>query len=136
MPLEIELRQVEGIEVNAYASENAGTVMVEFDPDYDLDQALLDTREAVDRAKVEFPSTAEEEPIIQRAVDKRLSHHSSQSSWRSTGAHALHLALDLRDQIEARPDVLSADLLGSREELLEAVINPRELKPTACRQSR
>ncbi|GIS18310.1 MAG: hypothetical protein CM15mP120_02260 [Pseudomonadota bacterium] len=55
MPLEIELRQVEGIEeVNAYASENAGTVMVEFDPDYDLDQALLDTREAVDRAKVEF----------------------------------------------------------------------------------
>ena len=38
--------------------------MVEFDPDYDLDQALMDTREAVDRAKVEFPSTAEE-PIIQ-----------------------------------------------------------------------
>lgn len=61
MPLEIELRQVEGVEeINAYASENAGTVMVEFDPDYDLDQALMDTREAVDRAKVEFPSTAEE----------------------------------------------------------------------------
>ena len=34
MPLEVELRQVEGIEeINAYASENAGTVMVEFDPD-------------------------------------------------------------------------------------------------------
>ena len=38
--------------------------MVEFDADFDLDQALLDTREAVNRAKVEFPSDAEE-PIIQ-----------------------------------------------------------------------
>jgi multidrug efflux pump len=38
------------------------------------------------------------------------------------------LALDLRDLIEAQPDILSADLLGSREELLEAVIDPKKLE--------
>ena len=65
MPLEIELRQVEGVEeINRLRIENAGTVMVEFDADFDLDQALLDTREAVNRAKVEFPTDAEE-PIVQ-----------------------------------------------------------------------
>ena len=41
MPLEIELRQVEGVEeLTAYASEGAATLMVEFDADYDLDQAI------------------------------------------------------------------------------------------------
>ena len=128
MPLEIELRQVEGIEeVNAYASENAGTVMVEFDPDYDLDQALLDTREAVDRAKVEFPSTAEE-PIIQEQSTSEFPIIQVNLVGDVPERMLYTLALDLRDQIEAQPDVLSADLLGSREELLEAVINPRELE--------
>ena len=128
MPLEIELRQVEGIEeVNAYASENAGTVMVEFDPDYDLDQALLDTREAVDRAKVEFPSTAEE-PIIQEQSTSEFPIIQVNLVGEVPERMLYTLALDLRDQIEAQPDVLSADLLGSREELLEAVINPRELE--------
>ena len=128
MPLEIELRQVEGIEeINAYASENAGTVMVEFDPDFDLDQALTDTREAVDRAKVEFPSTAEE-PIIQEQSTSEFPIIQVNLVGDVPERMLYTLALDLRDLIEAQPDILSADLLGSREELLEAVINPKELE--------
>ena len=128
MPLEIELRQVEGIEeVNAYASENAGTVMVEFDADYDLDQALMDTREAVDRAKVEFPSTAEE-PIIQEQSTSDFPIIQVNLVGDVPERMLYTLALDLRDLIEAQPDILSADLLGSREELLEAVIDPKELE--------
>lgn len=128
MPLEIELRQVEGVEeINAYASENAGTVMVEFDPDFDLDQALMDTREAVDRAKVEFPSTAEE-PIIQEQSTSEFPIIQVNLVGDVPERMLYTLALDLRDLIEAQPDILSANLLGSREELLEAVINPKELE--------
>jgi multidrug efflux pump len=65
MPMEIELRKVEGVkELTAYASEGSATLLVEFDPDYELDTALLDVREAVDRARVKLPSTAEE-PFVQ-----------------------------------------------------------------------
>ena len=128
MPLEIELRQVEGIEeINAYASENAGTVMVEFDPDFDLDQALMDTREAVDRAKVEFPSTAEE-PIIQEQSTSEFPIIQVNLVGDVPERMLYTLALDLRDLIEAQPDILSADLQGSREELLEAIIDPKELE--------
>ncbi len=128
MPLEVELRQVEGIEeINAYASENAGTVMVQFDPDYDLDQALMDTREAVDRAKVEFPSTAEE-PIIQEQSTSEFPIIQVNLVGDVPERMLYTLALDLRDLIEAQPDILSADLLGSREELLEAVIDPKKLE--------
>ena len=135
MPLEIELRQVEGAkEINAYASENAGTVMVEFDPDFDLDQALMDTREAVDRAKVEFRSTAEE-PIIQEQSTSEFPIIQVNLVG-DVPERMLRLALDLRDLIEAQPDILSADLQGSREELLEAIIDPKGTKPTGFRQSR
>lgn len=128
MPLEIELRQVEGIEeINAYAAENAGTVMVEFDPDFDLDQALMDTREAVDRAKVEFPTTAEE-PIIQEQSTSEFPIIQVNLVGDVPERMLYTLALDLRDLIEAQPDILSADLQGSREELLEAVIDPKELE--------
>ena len=70
MPLEIEMRDVEGVEeMTAFASEGAGTLMVEFDADHDLDKALMDTREAVDRAKAEMPSTAEEPIVTEASVD-------------------------------------------------------------------
>ena len=59
MPMEVELRKVEGVEeLTAYAAEGSATLLVEFDADYDLDEALRDVREAVDRAKAELPSTA------------------------------------------------------------------------------
>ena len=65
MPTEIEMRKVEGVEeITAYAAEGVANILVEFDAEYDLDQALLDVREAVDRTKPELPSTAEE-PIVQ-----------------------------------------------------------------------
>ena len=64
MPLEIELRNVEGIEeLVSYASEGAATLAIEFDADYDLDRARQDVREAVDSAKPEMPVSIEE-PII------------------------------------------------------------------------
>ena len=74
MPTEIELRTVEGVkEFTSYSSEGFATVMVEFDADYDLDTALMDVREAVDRAKPELPSTAEE-PIIREANSSGILH--------------------------------------------------------------
>ena len=66
-PMEFELKRLEGIEeLDAYASEGSATIVVEFDSNFDQDQALLDVREAVDMAKAKIPSTAEE-PIIKEA---------------------------------------------------------------------
>ena len=112
MPLEIELRQVEGIEeINSFAAENAGTVMVEFDPDFDLDQALLDTREAVDRAKVEFPSDAEE-PLVQEQSTSNFPILQINLIGDVPERMLYNIALDLRDEIEAQDGILSADMTG------------------------
>ncbi len=128
IPLEIELRQVEGVEeINAFGSENAGTVIVEFDADYDLDQALVDTREAVDRAKAEFPQDAEE-PIVQEASTSDFPIIQVSLVGDVPERMLYNLALDLRDLIEAEDGILSADLSGQREELMEVVINPEDME--------
>lgn len=128
MPLEIELRQVDGVEeINGFASENAGTVMVEFDADFDLDQALLDTREAVNRAKVEFPTDAEE-PIVQEQSTSDFPIIQINLIGDVPERMLYNLALDLRDQIETQEGILSADMMGQREELMEAVIDPTVLE--------
>ena len=128
LPLETEIRDVEGIEeTNAYSAEGAGTLMVEFDADHDLSKALIDIREAVNRAKAEFPSTAEEPIITEASVDDfpilQINIVGDVSE-----RMLYNIALDLRDSIEAIPDVLSADMFGNREELLEAVIDPNLLE--------
>ena len=131
MPLETELRNVEGIEeMTAFASEGAATVMIEFDADHDLDKALMDTREAVDRSKAEMPNTAEE-PIVTEASVDDFPILQVNIVGEVPERMLYNVAMDLQDEIEALPDVLSADMFGNREELLEAIIDPNQLEAYA-----
>ena len=132
LPMEVELRSVEGVkELVSYASEGQANLRVEFHPEFDLDQAELDVRQAVDRAKPELPGTAEEPfiseesstdfPIIQvnlagDAVPERVLYNE---------------AVELRDDLETIPSVLAVRLQGHREEMLEAVIDPSALEAYA-----
>ncbi len=131
MPLEIEMRNVEGIEqMTSFSTEGAATLMIEFDADHDLNKALMDTREAVDRAKAEFPSTAEE-PIVQEASVDDFPILQINIVGEVPERMLYGIAIDLRERIEAIPDVLSADMFGDREEMLEAVIDPNQLEAYA-----
>ncbi len=129
MPMEIELRSVEGVkELTAYAAENVATVMVEFEASFDLDQALLDVREAVDRAKPELPSTAEE-PVIMEESTADFPILQVNLVGDDVPERVLYnIALNLRNQIESLPDVMDAELQGHREEMLEVVIDPVALE--------
>ena len=63
-PVETELQSIEGIEqIDAFAVEGAGQLVVEFEASVDQDQAVLDVREKVDLAEREFPEETRD-PII------------------------------------------------------------------------
>ncbi len=130
MPTEIEMRKVEGVEeITAYASEGVANIMVEFDAEYDLDQALLDVREAVDRTKPELPATAEEPIVQEQSADDFPIVQVNLVGGREVPERMLYnIAIELRDDIEAIPGVLEAEMQGNREELLEAVIDPTALE--------
>ena len=128
-PVEIELRKVEGIkEISATANEGFVSLGVEFEPEIDLKVALLDTREAVNRAKSEMPTTAEEPFVEQLNVDDFPLLQINLLSEGASERQMYEAILSLRDAIETVPSVLSADLRGSREEVLEVLIDPEALE--------
>ena len=128
-PVEVELRKVEGIkEISAIANEGFVSLGVEFEPEIDLKVALLDTREAVNRAKSEMPTSAEEPFVEQLNVDDFPLLQINLVSEGASERQMYEAILSLRDAIEAVPSVLSADLRGAREEVLEVLIDPEALE--------
>ena len=129
LPTERELRTVEGVEeITAYAAEGAGTIVVEFDANYDLDQALTDVREAVDRAKPELPSTAEEPIILEESTSDFPIIQVNLVGEDVPERVLFNLASAISEDLEGLASVLEAPLRGEREEMLEAVIDPVQLE--------
>jgi len=118
-PMEIELRKLEGVvELTSRASEGMAVFFVEFDVSQDLGEALSDVREAVNRAKAEMPSTAEEPFVEELTVDDFPIVQVNLVGETASERSVYQAALRLRDDIESIPSVLAADLQGHREELL------------------
>ncbi|MDX1735035.1 MAG: efflux RND transporter permease subunit, partial [Halioglobus sp.] len=69
-PMETELRKLEGVvELQSTAAEGMASFFVEFDVSQDLNRAVADVREAVDRARAEMPATAEEPFVEELTAD-------------------------------------------------------------------
>lgn len=129
MPMEVELRSLEGIEeMTSYATENYGIIVIEFDADQDVDEALVDIRQAIDRARAELPSTAEEPTINEQTTADFPILQINFVGDDVPERMLYHAALGVRNAIEGIPDVMTAELQGEREEVLEAIIDPIALE--------
>ena len=128
LPLEIELKALEGVrEITGTGAENMAMVAVEFATGIDLDVALSDVREAVNRAKPEFPSTTEE-PIVEETATTDYPVLQINLVGRDTPEETLYAtAKRLRDRIETVGQVQLAALQGHREEFMEILIRPEQL---------
>ncbi|MHA7815578.1 MAG: efflux RND transporter permease subunit [Pseudohaliea sp.] len=128
-PMEIELRKIEGIEeITALASEGNATLFVEFNADMDLDEALTDVREAVDRGKAEIPSTAEEPMVRELQINDFPMIQVSLVGEGVPERDIYEAAVMLRDEFETIPEVLKAELRGEREEMLEVLVDPEAME--------
>jgi len=128
-PMEIELRKIEGIEeITALASEGNATLFVEFNADMDLDEALTDVREAVDRGKAEIPGTAEEPMVRELQINDFPMIQVSLVGEGVPERDIYEAAVMLRDEFETIPSVLKAELRGEREEMLEVLVDPEAME--------
>ncbi len=130
-PMERQLRGLDGLkEIRAIASESHAGIILEFDADFDKDEALADVRDKVDQAKADLPDDAEEPTITETnfsLVPTIIVALSGDVPERTLFQHARRL----KDELEAIPTVLSADLQGQREEQLEVVLDKTALESYA-----
>jgi len=124
-PLEEELKSLDGIkDINGIARNNAGVMALEFSADFDQDKALSDVLEKVDRARAEFPAEAKE-PIVEEFNTSELPIFIINLYGDVPDRTLQNAAKRLQQRMESIPSVLAADIAGEREEVLEAVIEPK-----------
>jgi multidrug efflux pump len=127
-PMETELRSIEGLkELRATGSEGSGVLILEFDAGFDADQALADVREKVDLARNELPQDSEE-PFVQEINTSLIPVITVMLRGPVPERTLVTIGRQLRDELEAIPGVLSADIGGDREELLEIIVDPVALE--------
>ncbi|MCH7536805.1 MAG: efflux RND transporter permease subunit [Proteobacteria bacterium] len=124
-PMEQELRSIEGIkEMTANAYEGGANVQLEFDAGINTDKALQDVREKVDKAKAKLPGDTDE-PTVNEVKMSRFDPMLILNLAGNVPERMLTtIARDLKEKLEALSGVLEVNLIGTREELMEVIIDP------------
>ena len=123
-PIEDAVRAIDGVkEISSNAFQGGGFVLLEFTAGFDIDQALDDVREEVDRAKKDLPEDSDEPTVSE--VNLSLMPVLVVTVAGDVGERELlRYARRLRDEIQAIAGVLEANLTGGRDELLEVIADP------------
>ncbi|HEY9080974.1 efflux RND transporter permease subunit [Magnetovibrio sp.] len=123
-PLELELRSVEGLkEMRAKGYEGGANIVLEFEAGFDAKQALTDVREKVDNAKPDLPEDSED-PVIEEINFSEFPVVVVSLSGIVPERALLQLGRDLKDELEGLSPVLKAELTGTRDEMVEILIDP------------
>lgn len=126
-PVETQLKDLKGLdEMRSAAFLGGGYVLVEFQPDVVMADAIEDVRAKVSDAKRDLPEGAEE-PIITEVNVSEFPVLVVTLAGDVTERALTRAARDLRDQIEDVTGVLEADLQGARDDLVEVVVDPVKL---------
>ena len=127
-PMESELQDLDGlVSMSGTAAEGFAGLALEFEFGWDSGETIADIRDAMGRAETQFPEGAEsyevseinfsEFPILIVAM-----------SGAAPERTLIRLANELQAELEGLGSVLEAGLSGTRDEMLEVILDPLALE--------
>ena len=127
-PLEKNLRTVAGLDkMTAVGAEGYASITLEFLAGEDIDLALDDVREAVDKAKQDLPPGAKEPKVFE--VSLSLFPILTAAIYGPVPEQSLIFAArEIKDRLESIPGVLEVDIGGDREELVEILVDANAME--------
>ncbi|GHW84514.1 multidrug resistance protein, putative [Vibrio cholerae] len=135
-PLEQEMRSIEGVkEMTATASEGHASVVLEFNVGVDLAKAMADVRDAVDLAKPKLPADSDEPTVNEVTLAAEQPVLSVVLYGTVPERTAVLIARQLRDKLESFRQILSVDIAGDREEIVEIIVDPLLMESYGLDQS-
>jgi multidrug efflux pump len=127
-PVETKLKAVGNVkEMRSTAYEGGGFVLLEFEAGFDSKAALADVRAKVDEAKRDLPRDADE-PVVQEVNLSLYPVLVVALSGDVPERTLLRMARLAKNAIEQAPGVLSAELRGARDEVVEIIAEPMLMK--------
>ena len=127
-PLENRLKNVSGVKnISAASSLSFVRLFMEFEVGYDIDKALVDTKQAVEEVKFNLPQEAED-PQIREYSNANFPVMSLSVIGTSSLRQKVYFARELKDRIEKIEEVLETEVIGSPDEVLEGIINKSKME--------
>ena len=127
-PVETQLKSVGHVkEMRSTAYEGGGYVLLEFEAGFDSKAALADVRAKVDTAKHDLPRDVDE-PQVQEVNLSLYPVLVIGLSGDVPERTLLRIARSAKNAIEQAPGVLSAELRGARDEAVEIIIDPTQMR--------
>jgi len=124
LKIEKELSGLKGMkEIRSTSAEGSSSIVIEFEPDVVIEDALQYVRDRVDLAKPDLPSDAEE-PSIREINIGEFPIMLISISGNISPVRLKVVADELEDQIEQIPGVLGVDLSGGLEREIRIEIDP------------
>ncbi|HUU59715.1 MAG TPA: efflux RND transporter permease subunit, partial [Phycisphaerae bacterium] len=113
-------------ELRSTSAEGISTIVAEFHPDVDIDDALQRVKDKVDLAKKQLPPEAEE-PLVTEINVAEMPIMMINISGPISPVRLKAIAEELEDRIESIPGVLGVDILGALEREIRVEPDPDRL---------
>ncbi len=127
-PLENKLKGMDGLkQIQSIGAEDYGAVILEFDIKIDNEKTLADIRSKISEVESELPDEANEPKVVEinfALIPSIIVTVSGNVPERTLNK----FANNLQDEIEELDSVLSANLAGSRDEMVEVIIDTAKLE--------
>ncbi len=127
-PLEDELSSVLGLEeMTSFVSEGHTGILLEFDINFDKDEAIDEVRTKIDDVRPQLPADIEEPRIIERNI-AQFPVVTIALSGRVPERTLIRAAEDLETAINNLTRVQETTVSGVRDEIVEVVVDPLRLE--------
>jgi CzcA family heavy metal efflux pump len=127
-PIEDKLKEISKIKkLTSSSSEGYTSVVAEFEPDIDIDEAVRKVREKVDQAKPDLPNDLED-PLIQEINFENIPILLVSITGEQSLVRLKKIAEDLQDLLKNVPGVLDVNLSGGLEREVKVNINSARLQ--------
>jgi multidrug efflux pump subunit AcrB len=128
-PIEKELEVITGVkEISSTSSQDISSIVVEFNTGIDIKQAVLDVKDAVDKAKNELPDDLPQDPIVQDIDFSEFPIIYINLSGDYSLNELKKYAEFLEDEIETFSEISKVDIKGLNEREFSINVDPYKME--------
>ncbi|MCP4220239.1 MAG: efflux RND transporter permease subunit, partial [bacterium] len=128
-PLEKEVHTIQGIKkLTSFSTQDNSDIVIEFNSDVDIDTALQDVKDAIDRTKSELPNDLDMDPLANEVDVNEFPIISINLSGDYSINELKDYAEYLQDEIESLSEISKVDIKGLNEREIQINIDQHKLE--------
>ncbi|TVR80864.1 MAG: efflux RND transporter permease subunit [Chitinophagaceae bacterium] len=128
-PIENELLSLTGLKnINSTSIQDFSNIVVEFNLDVDVNTALRDVKDAVDKAKTELPTDLDQDPNVFELDFSEFPIMNINLSGDFTNEDLKEFGEYLKDEIEKLTEISEVEIKGALEKEVRIMVDPFKMQ--------